>query len=123
MNKSQITATEGDIVLVYDDTPRSTWKIGRIEELYKGNDGQERPARVGTQGRDITRAFYNLYPLEMTTTQESKPDEPAEELQESNNSEVELSEDKIDSSLSGDFRPRGKAFTHALKCLQRYFAR
>ena len=33
--KSQITAAGGDIVVVYDETPRSTWKMGRIEELYK----------------------------------------------------------------------------------------
>ena len=57
MKTSQITAAEGDIVLVYDDTPRSTWKIGRIEELYEGNDGHERSARVRTQGHDITRAL------------------------------------------------------------------
>ena len=31
----QTTATEGDIVLVYDDTSSSTWKTGRIEELFK----------------------------------------------------------------------------------------
>ena len=76
--------------------------------MYKGNDGQDRSARVRTQGHDITRALYKLYPLELTTTQESKPDEPAEELQESNTSDVELSEDKNDSSLSGDCRPRRK---------------
>ena len=87
---SQITAAEGDIVLLYDDTPLSTRKRGRIEELYKGNDGQERSARIRTQRRDITRALYKMYPLELTTTQESKPDEPAEELQESNTSEVEM---------------------------------
>ena len=115
---THITAAEGDIVLVYDDTPRSTWKIGRIEELYKGKDGQERSARVRSQGRDITRALYKIYPLELTTTQESKPDEPAEELQESNTTKVELSEDRNESNLSGDCRPRRKAFTHPLKCLK-----
>ena len=51
--------SEGDIVLVYDDTPRSKWKIGRIEELYKRNDGQKRSARVRTQGRDIIEHFIN----------------------------------------------------------------
>ena len=49
--------TEGDIVLVYGDTPRSTWTLGRVEGLYKGNDGQERSGRVRTQARDITRAL------------------------------------------------------------------
>ena len=66
--------TEGDIVLVYDDTPRLTWTLGKVEKLYKGNDGQERSARVRTQARDITRALCDLYPLELTTTEESKPE-------------------------------------------------
>ena len=75
--------------------------------------------QLESEHEDVTspEALYKLYPLELTTTQKSKPDEPAEELQESNTSEVELSEDKNDSSLSGDCRPRRKAFTHALKCL------
>ena len=57
---SQITATEGDIVSVYVDKPRSTWKMGKIEGLYKEDeedDGPERSSRVKTQGRDITRAL------------------------------------------------------------------
>ena len=85
---SQITAAEEDIVLVYDDTPRSTWKMGRIEELYKGNDGQERSARVRTRGRDITRALYKLYPLELTIIEKSNPDETAEDNREKKTSVV-----------------------------------
>ena len=110
---SQTTATEGDIVPVYDDTPRSTWTLWRVEELYKGNNEQERSARLRIQERDITRAFYKLYPLELTATEESKPDEPAEDLQEDNIPVVEQAEDKSDSSLSGDCRPRSKALTRS----------
>ena len=113
---SQITATEGDTVLIYDDTLRLTWKIGRIGELYKGNDGEERSARARTEGRDITRALYLLYPLELTTIEESKPDETAEDLRENNTSVVDLSENKNDPNLSSDCRPRRKVFTEALKC-------
>ena len=54
----------------------------RIEELYKGNDREEISARVRTQGRDITRALYKLYPLDLTTLDESKPDETAKKLLE-----------------------------------------
>ena len=33
--------TEGDIVVVYsDDQPRSFWKVGRIEKVLQGADGQ-----------------------------------------------------------------------------------
>ena len=81
------------MVLFYVDTPRSTFKRVRIEELYKGNDGQERSARVRTQGRDITRVLSKLYPLELTIIEESNPDETAEDLREKNSSVLEKSED------------------------------
>ena len=117
---SQITVAERDIyiVLVYDDTPRSTWKMGKIQELYKGNDGQERSARVRTQSRDITRALCKLYPLELTIIEKSNPDETAEDLRENNIPVVEMSEDKNDPNQSNDCRTRRKAFTKALKCLK-----
>ena len=115
---SQIKATEGDIVLVYEDTFRSTWKMGRIEELYNGKDGQERSARVRTQECDITRALCILYPLDLTKIDESNPDETAEDLRENNTSVVEMSENKNDPNLSNDYRPRRKAFNKALKCLK-----
>ena len=112
---SQITAAEGDIVLVYDDTPRSTWQMGRIEELCKENDGPERSARVRTQGRDITRALYKMYPLDLPIIEESNPDETAEDLREDNTSVVEMSEDRNDPNLSSDCRPQRGAFSKALK--------
>ena len=115
---SQIAATEGDIVLVYDNTPRLTWKMGRFEEFYKGNGGKERSVRVGKQGCDITRALYKLNFLELTTIEESKPNETADDLRGNNTSVVEMSEIKNDQNLSSDCRPRCKAFTKALKCLE-----
>ena len=109
--------TEGYLVLFYGDAPRSTFKRGRIEEPYKGNDGQERSARVRTQGRDITRALSKLYPLELTIREESNPDETAEDIREKNSSVLEKSEDKNDPNLSSDCRPRRNVFTKALQCL------
>ena len=50
---SAIAVTKGNIALVYGDTPRSTWKSERTEELYKRNDGQEGSFRVRTQGRAL----------------------------------------------------------------------
>ena len=76
----------------------------RIEDLYKGNDEEERSARARTQGRDITRAFYKLYHLEVTSIEESKPDETAEDCQEINASVSELSEDTNNPNLCSDFR-------------------
>ena len=92
--------------------------MGRIEELYKENDGPERSARVRTQGRDITRALYKMYPLDLPIIEESNPDETAEDLREDNTSVVEMSEDRNDPNLSSDCRPQRGAFTKALKWLK-----
>ena len=87
--------------------------MGRIEELYEGNDGQERSVRVRTQGREITRALYQLYPLELTLLEKSISDETAEDLRENNTSVVEMLEDKTDPNLSSDCRPRRESCTKA----------
>ena len=39
--------TQGDIVLVHDESyPRTYWKLGRVEKLIQGRDGQIRVAVV-----------------------------------------------------------------------------
>ena len=63
---------EGDIVVVYsDDQPRSFWKLGRIEKVLQGADGQRRAAtvRVSKNGRTSTlsRPIQHLYPLEVVS--------------------------------------------------------
>ena len=64
--------TEGDIVVVYsDDQPRSFWKLGRIEKVLQGADGQRRAAtvRVSKNGRTSTLncPIQHLYPLEVVS--------------------------------------------------------
>lgn len=54
----------GDVVIVESDKPRMLWKLGRIQNLYKGKDGIERIADVKTEGSVIKRAIQSLYPLE-----------------------------------------------------------
>ena len=61
----------GDIVVVYsDDQPRSCWKLGRIERLFTGNDGNRRAAtvRVSKNGHIsmLDRPIQHLYPLEVS---------------------------------------------------------
>ena len=62
--------TEGDIVVVHsDDQPRTFWKLGRVEKVLQGADGQQRAAtvRVSKNGRTSTldRPIQHLYPLEV----------------------------------------------------------
>ena len=92
----------------------------RIGELYKGNKGEEKSDRVRAQGGNITRALYKLYPLELTTEEELKPNETAEDLRENNLSVVESSEDKNHPHLNSDGRLRRKNLTEALKRLKDY---
>lgn len=59
------TAGVGDVVLVKDELPRGTWKMGRIEELITSGDGQVRSARVKLpNGRVLGRALKFLFPIE-----------------------------------------------------------
>ena len=58
-------AMVGDIVQIKDDTPRGTWKIGRITELIKSNDGEVRAAKVQLASKIVLqRSLCHLYPLE-----------------------------------------------------------
>ena len=62
----------GDVVIVHDDSlPRSLWKLGLIEELFKGPDGVARGALVRLAPKDgkqstLHRPIQRLYPLEVS---------------------------------------------------------
>ena len=61
---------EGDVVLVQEDhVKRNKWKLGRIEEIIRGEDGIVRGAVVRTSNngnvRRIRRPLQKLYPLEL----------------------------------------------------------
>ena len=63
--------SEDDIVVAYSgDKPRSCWKLGRIEEIIVGADGQKRAAtvRVSEKSRvsNLDRPIQHLYPLEVS---------------------------------------------------------
>ena len=63
----------GDVVIIHsDDQPRGLWKLGLVEELLTGPDGEHRAAvlRVAGQGRNakrLQRPVQRLYPLELTS--------------------------------------------------------
>ena len=55
----------GDVVQIQENTPRGSWKIGRIIELIKSRDGEERAAKVLLQSRNtLQRSLCYLFPLE-----------------------------------------------------------
>jgi len=55
----------GDIVIVKDETtPRSIWPLGRIIEVYPGDDGLVRSVRVRTAASTLSRPITKICLLE-----------------------------------------------------------
>ncbi|XP_066926074.1 uncharacterized protein [Clytia hemisphaerica] len=55
----------GDIVQLKDDTPRGSWKLGRITGLITSTDGKIRAAKVLLATKNtVNRSLNLLYPLE-----------------------------------------------------------
>lgn len=65
MNSSNVKATIGQIVQLYDDGPRQFWKLGCIVRLYEGNDGIVRSADIRTKSGVFMRPLVRLFPLEL----------------------------------------------------------
>ena len=56
----------GDIVQIKDSTPRGSWRIGKVSELFKSQDNQERAAKVILPNKHVLqRSLVHLYPLEI----------------------------------------------------------
>ena len=64
-NNSTFPTTSGQVVLVYDETPRINWKMGVVTELFKGRDEHIRSVAVKTASGIIKRPVTKLYPLEI----------------------------------------------------------
>jgi hypothetical protein len=68
---------EGDIVCVYEEkTPRNLWRLGKIEKLFKGNDGQARAValRIWNKGKEtitLQRPVQKVYPVEGSRVDET----------------------------------------------------
>ena len=97
-NKGNATwPSQGDIVLIPDEGPRTHWKLGRVLQLM-GDSEQSRVVKVKYQGGVTVRPLAKIYPLE---------------LQEENNT---IESDKIDAnSLGRQTRPPRKTAQAATK--------
>ncbi|CAG2200102.1 unnamed protein product [Mytilus edulis] len=63
--QSKIPAKVGDIVLIKENLPRGSWKIGRICQLVVSRDGQIRSGKVMLPNKKtLNRALNMLYPIE-----------------------------------------------------------
>jgi hypothetical protein len=63
------TVKVGDVVQIYDESPRTQWKLSVILQLIYGNDGLTRAAILHTSNGLVTsRPIVKLYPLEIIST-------------------------------------------------------
>ena len=54
----------GDVVLVVDqNAPRGKWHLGRVEEVFQGQDGRVRVVQVSTRGQTFIRPITRLCSL------------------------------------------------------------
>ena len=59
----------GDVVLVHDDGPRSSWRLAVVEDLIKGGDDLIRAAKIRTSTGHTNRPICKLYPLELSASE------------------------------------------------------
>ena len=68
----------GDVVVIHSDKQaRGQWKLGRVEELLTGPDGQHGAAVVRVAGQKRTakhlrRPVQKLYPVEMSVSADTE---------------------------------------------------
>ena len=54
----------GDIVLIVEETPRNSWPLARILEVFPGDDGKVRSVKIKTQTTVLVRPITKLCLLE-----------------------------------------------------------
>ena len=119
----------GDIVIVHDENqPRGLWKLGKVEELMPGADGNVRGAfiRVHSGGKRsgiLKRPIQRLYPLEVrgvlgqeeTTKPTMEQVRPVASDTETDTPQSNPSQGTVNdkSAHLENIRPRRKAFVRA----------
>ena len=100
----------GDTVIIHEENrPRGLWKLGKVEELLKGNDGHVRGAVVRVASKEMSftvlrRPVQHLYPVEFRV-----PDgisNPSETPQENSGINSEFTEDKASEHFCNSSEPK-----------------
>ena len=55
----------GDVVQIHQESPRTLWNIGIVQDLVRGGDNMVRSAIVRTKFGVTNRPIVKLYPLEI----------------------------------------------------------
>lgn len=93
---------QGDVVIVHDNTPRTTWKMAVVTDLITGKDGLVRSAAIRTANGSTTRPITKLYPLELN--------QPEQDIGVEKNPTIDLAtdtrDDDTDVSTDQQHRPQ-----------------
>ena len=113
---SQSSANVGDVILIKDDLPRGSWRMGRIQDLITSRDGQMRSAKILLPSKKILgRPLSLLYPIECqpkdTDTNCLKSNESQSVSREQNNDIGNIS--KLDHEHVSVNRPKRQAANEA----------
>ena len=77
---------EGEVVVIYEDTlPRGMWRLGKVEKLISGNDGNVRAAQLKVHSKEgrtrlVNRPIQHLHPIEVREEEAVPPDSSEKEL-------------------------------------------
>ena len=72
----KMTPHIGDVVLIKEDLPRGSWRLGKIVELISGSDKQVRSAKVRLPSKTVLhRALNQLCPLECSSGETTEHEE------------------------------------------------
>jgi len=64
--KSQKNLEEGDIVMIISpESPRAHWPLGKVIEVYPGQDGYVRSVKLQVGEKQLVRPIVKLCPLEL----------------------------------------------------------
>eukprot|EP00105_Crassostrea_gigas_P041581 XP_019925729.1 PREDICTED: uncharacterized protein LOC109619637 [Crassostrea gigas] len=96
----------GDVVLVKDDLPRGSWKIGRLCELTVSRDGEIRSGKVLLPSKKtLNRPLNLLYPIECSKDTETKNSENPVENQSTASNKSMAYEDQSVTESKNDPEP------------------
>ena len=103
--QSPYTANVRDVVLIKDDLPRGSWRLGRIQELIKSRDGQCRSARVLlASNKVIGRPLNLLYPIECQATEMNRDSQnQSKQLTADKQNVAEVQIDRVDSGATSRY--------------------
>ena len=111
-------------MLVKENLPRGSWKVGRICELFQSRDKRIRSARIAFgPNKFINRALSFLYPIEcpddnVTDTNVDKNKSPSTPTEDDNDHSSDCNMEADVNDLTPTIRPTRKASIEARQRLR-----